>query len=194
MSPFFLRRRAACVGGASGFSLVEVSVAVAVIAVATAAIAPTLVALTHGVASARRQTLAIASAVSRMEQLHALTYEADAATGGYRSDVSTNLAEDPPGVDGRGLTPDEGVATWVPRRGLIDFVGDDGLPAEAVGRRVAVRRWSVSGVAGLPAADALLFHVFARARVLEARAGTRPGPDARAEDVWLFTMRVRDLR
>jgi prepilin-type N-terminal cleavage/methylation domain-containing protein len=132
----------------SGFTLLEVLIAMALIALAASGVAGlTSVAMQSG-AAARRQSSATLLATQKMEQLLALTWRFHPSGSGLpESDTSSDVSYDPPRVGGAGLAPSPAGTLQASTPGYADYVdgagrwvGRDGVaPAGAV----YLRRWSI---------------------------------------------------
>jgi hypothetical protein len=103
-----------------------------------------------------------------MEQLRSLTW-AHAPGGGLLSDVSTNLASDPPTAsgDGLGAGPADALERDVPFH--VDYVAASGRLAAGRDSAEYIRRWSAIPLASDP--DNLL--------LLQVRVVTATGADSR---------------
>ncbi|MGE3842790.1 MAG: hypothetical protein AB7I50_14535 [Vicinamibacterales bacterium] len=178
-----------------GFSLVDVITGLAMLSVAVAALAPVFLQTTLGLAGARIESLAVAAALSRLEQLSALAFEEDSASAIQVTDESTNLASSPPDASGTGLRRVGTSPLLQPRNGLADWIDSTGSPiATPRGRVVLGRRWSVSSLPRTADGEGLLLHVTARGQAREAGEGRRTTFARRPGDVWLFSVRARSLR
>jgi prepilin-type N-terminal cleavage/methylation domain-containing protein len=132
----------------SGFTLVEVLVAMVLIALAAVGVAAlTTVAMQSG-AAARGQTSATLLAIQKMEQLLALTWRFHPSGSGLpESDTSSDVSHDPPRSGGAGLTPSPAGTLQASTPGYADYVDGAGrwvgrggvAPAGAV----YLRRWSI---------------------------------------------------
>lgn len=178
-----------------GFSLIEVTVGVAILGVAFAALAPVFVQITHLVAEAGDESRAVAAAMSRMEQLSALVFEQDAATLAATTDTTTGLASAVPNQSGTGLQRSGPSPLIADNEGFVDWVGPQGKTlADARSQVRLVRRWSVSGLPLTWNDESLLLQVFSRQHAREAGEASRSGFGRRPGDVWLFSARARSLR
>jgi hypothetical protein len=125
-----------------------------------------------------------------MEQLRALQFAFD-PTGLRLTDLTTDLASDPPAPGGPGLTPSGAGSLDANVPGYVDFLDVHGRPlgggTSPPSGAVYVRRWSVEPVGA--SSDLLLLQVLVR----PLAQGT-PGPGQRgAREVRLVTMRARTL-
>jgi prepilin-type N-terminal cleavage/methylation domain-containing protein len=174
-----------------GFTLMEVLVALAVLCVAALGGIQLVATATQTTSRAGVLSTTAALAAARLEQLRGLPFEFD-SSGLRLTDVATDLASDPPGSGGVGLTPSGGGSIDTNTPGYVDFTDATGAvlgggvtpPAGAA----FVRRWSIEPVAG--SSDLLVLQVLAR-----PLAAGSPGPGQRAAgEVRLVTMRARALR
>jgi type II secretory pathway pseudopilin PulG len=134
--------------GDAGFSLVEVLFAMVVLMVAALGLAQMFAVSTHRNAGARHQTSTTVLAVQKMEQLRALTWGFDTAQAGMPvSDITTDLAVEPPTANGQGLNPSPANTLDANTPGYVDFLDKRGQwvgtgstpPANAQ----YIRRWSI---------------------------------------------------
>lgn len=175
----------------AGHALIEALVASAVVVTLAAGVAQVAVMSAVSLRDAGAQGMALFMGAQKLEQLASLAWTYDTALRPV-SDVTTNLAFDPPASTGRGLLPSGPVAGAAD--GYIDYLDRDGAwigtgPDPPAGTAF-VRRWSVSPV---PAAgpDALLLQVAVVAASVRGGAGAttvRPGDPG---VTWLATVRVR---
>ena len=147
---------------ARGLTLVEVLIATALFTVVTLAAAHLLVWAARALWSTGAQTLALAAAQSKLEQLESLTWRFDEA-GNRISDFDTNLSTQRLTGGGPGLSPSPANALLENLDGYVDFLDADGrwvgqgtqtAPAGAA----YVRRWAVRPLAGAPE-DTLVLQV-----------------------------------
>jgi type II secretory pathway pseudopilin PulG len=141
------RRAGAGIGGARGFSLLEVLFATTILIVGVAGLAQLFAMSTKTNTSARATTFAAVLAQQKMEQLRSLTWGFDNA-GLPLTDTSTNTTsavESPTG--GRGLTPSPSGTLGANTDGYCDFVDGNG---QSMGGGIApppstvyIRRWSI---------------------------------------------------
>jgi prepilin-type N-terminal cleavage/methylation domain-containing protein len=174
----------------NGFTLIEVLVALAVLCVAALGGIQLVAAATRMTSRAGVLSTSAALAASRMEQLRALQFEFD-INRLRLTDVTTDLASDPPVGGGPGLTPSGGGSLDANTPGYVDFADAHGTPLGGGGAppqgAVFVRRWSVEPVGA--SSDLLLLQVLVR-----PLAEGAPGPGGRgAREVRLVTMLARTL-
>jgi prepilin-type N-terminal cleavage/methylation domain-containing protein len=174
----------------NGFTLIEVLVALAVLCVAALGGIQLVAMATQLTSRAGALSVTTALAASRMEQLRGLQFTFD-STGLRLTDVTTDLAVDPPGPGGPGLTPSGGGSLDANTPGYVDFADAQGTPLGGGGApppgAVFVRRWSVEPVGA--SSDLLLLQVLVR-----PLADGTPGPGQRgAREVRLVTMLARTL-
>ncbi len=171
--------------------LIEALVASAVILALAAGVAQVAVMTATSVRTGGAQGMAVFLGAQKLEQLASLAWTYDAGLEPV-SDVTTNLALDPPAPTGRGLLPSGPIAGA--GDGYIDYLDRDGAwigaGTDPPAGTAFVRRWSVSPV---PAAgpDALLLQVAVLASSARGGAGAttvRPGDPG---VTWLVTVRVR---
>lgn len=187
-------RRQARVDGMRGVSILETVVALALVTTGLAALAPVLVRATLMLADAREETLALALATSRLHDLEALDFDQDAGTGALRTDVTTNLASRPRTRSGPGLLAGDPAGAWRDLPGGWDWTTSGGRPTNNAADAAFLRRWAVSQLPAPPGAERLLVQVCARSRAREEREGVRGSAAHRPGDVWLFSVRTRQLR
>lgn len=157
-----------------GFTLVEVLVAMLVLCVAVLGGLQLVSTGFQAMNVARMQSICAALASARLEQLRSLRFAYD--DNGVRvTDVTTNLATDPPGSSGGGLSasPPDALSANVP--GFVDFldrsghwIGQGTVPPPGA---AFVRRWSIEP-AGL---DLLVLQV-----LVSPLAGRPSGSDSLA--------------
>ena len=178
-----------------GFTLIEVTIAVALLAVGGAGLAGLMLASGRANQFARHADVAQRAAVERLEQLRALAWTSDGAIVPV-SDWSSNLTLSIPagtGGPGLGVSPGDTLAANV--AGFADFMDADGRwlgggttpPADAAW----VRRWAVQALT-VPQ-DTLLLQV----AVVPARTAGAVATVASARAVngaWLMDMRTRRAR
>lgn len=187
-------RGRARIDGMRGVSILETVVALALVTMALAALAPVLVRATLLLADAREETLALALATSRLHDLEALDFYQDAGTGGLGTDVTTNLASRPRTRSGPGLLAGDPAGAWRNLPGGWDWTTSGGRPTNDPADAAFLRRWAVSRLPAPLGTERLLVQVCARSRAREEREGVRASAAHRPGDVWLFSVRTRQLR
>ena len=134
-------------GTQNGFGLIEVIVSSALMVALVAGVAQLAAMSSAAVHAAESQTTALLLAVQKMEQLRGLAWGFDRASEQDVSDFSTDLAQDPPSLGGRGLRPSprDSLERNVPS--YVDYVDNQGrwigLGSHAPSGTSYVRRWSV---------------------------------------------------
>jgi prepilin-type N-terminal cleavage/methylation domain-containing protein len=144
-----------------GLTLVEVLIATALFTVVTLAAAHLLVWAARVLWSTGAQTMAVAAAQGKLEQLQSLAWRFDDA-GNRLSDLDTDLSKQPLVGGGPGLTASPPDALLENLDGYSDYLDAEGRwvgqgrqpPAGAV----YVRRWAVRPLAGA-AEDTLVLQV-----------------------------------
>jgi len=172
-----------------GFTLVEVLVAMLVLCAAALGGVQLVALATEMMGRARADSLAASLASARMEQLRGLRFEFD-ANGLPLTDLTTNLASDPPAAGGTGLAASPGsLAANV--SGLADFVDGTG---QWLGSGTAtpsgaafVRRWSVEPLDA--AGDLVVLQVLVRPVAAGSPATGRVRGEARYVTVLARTRR-----
>ena len=169
----------------------EVLVAMALLCVAALGGLQLVAVGTEMMARARIQSVAATLASARMEQLRGLRFEFD-DTRLRLTDIVTDLAADPPGGGGLGLSPYGSVSLDTNVPGYADFADGNGAvlgggttpPTGAV----FVRRWSVDALGAT--GDLVALQVLVR----PLAAGMPWAGGRAAGDVRLVTLRARMLR
>ena len=143
-----------------GLTLVEVLIATTLFTVATLAAAHLMVWATRALWSTGAQTLALAAAQSKLEQLQSLAWRFD-GTGNRVSDLDTDLSRQPITGGGPGLSPSPENALFESLAGYADYLDAEGRwvgqGTQAPAGAVYVRRWAVRALAG--AEDTLVLQV-----------------------------------
>jgi prepilin-type N-terminal cleavage/methylation domain-containing protein len=171
----------------SGFTLLEVLFAMSILVIVALGIAALFLRAISATADARRETMAVALATERLEQLRALAWGlGDAASPGPVSDVVTDLSRVPAASGGAGLSPSPSSTLTTNTPGYVDFADRQGLWISAAGTTpppdaLFVRRWSISTNAAWP--DALVLQV--------SVTSVRPALPSAA---WLVTVKGRKGR
>jgi len=169
----------------SGFSLLEVVVALGLLAGAVIGLSHLLLASASSCRDTRRSDLASALALERMEGLRALSwgYEAD---GTPREDTTTNVAGTGDPGPGVGLSPAGALDHDVP--GFVDYLDADGRPVSGDRSAVAsfVRRWAIESSPD-GAGEALVLQVL----VIRADARLHPAPARSRGAAAIATLKTR---
>lgn len=174
-----------------GFTLMEALVAMALLCVAALGGIQLVAVATEMMARTRVHSIAAGLASARLEQLRSLQFEFDAA--GLRvTDLSTNLAADPAGSGGPGLSVSGAASLDGNVGGYVDFLDRNGAWLGAGGSAppgtVFVRRWSIEPMGG--SADLLVLQVLVR----PVASGSAAGSTRVAGEVRLVTLRARTRR
>jgi prepilin-type N-terminal cleavage/methylation domain-containing protein len=181
---------------ASGFTLIEVVIAVAVLVAVLAGVAGVWAMTATSTRVAREQTLAMQLARDKLEQLAALTWAVLSVDGAdvLASDVTTNVSRLPATTDGSGTQPSPADSLGVSRATYADYLDARGQwldmgPSPPAGARF-VRRWWVART-GSGASEMLMFQVIVATVSADAMrpagAWWRNHPAA----VWLCGAKVR---
>jgi prepilin-type N-terminal cleavage/methylation domain-containing protein len=136
---------------ASGFTLIEVLVAIAILVAISVGVAQLIAVATRATRTAREHTSAVILAAAKMDQLRSLAWAYEPAVAGApavpRTDLTTNLSHPAHGDDGRGLSasPAETLSRNMPP--YVDYLDDAGSwvgnDIEPPPDAVFVRRWAV---------------------------------------------------
>jgi len=172
----------------SGFTLLEVAVALGMLAGAVVALSHLVLASAAAGQDTRRADVASALAQERLEQLRGLSwgYEAD---GAPREDTTTSVA----GLGGEetgsglGLSPPEALERDTP--GFVDYLDTSGQPVDAAGGPAGVafvRRWLVASSPDGPG-EALVLRVL----VVRVEARFQPAPARSRGAASLATLKTR---
>jgi prepilin-type N-terminal cleavage/methylation domain-containing protein len=184
----------------SGFTLVEVVVALALLVVVTIGVVRLFAISIEAGRAARDRTIAVSLATGKIEQLRSLEWRLELDSAGVlasRTDSSSNLSLDPVGGGGPGLnesppgTLDANMPPYVDfldRRGK--WVGTGALPP---GEAVYVRRWAVHRLPADPDRVVVLQVLVATVQRERSRRGSAPHA-WNGEDVLLATMMMRRVR
>jgi prepilin-type N-terminal cleavage/methylation domain-containing protein len=171
----------------SGFSILEVLVAITILTVAVAALAQMFALSTRANSSARATTYASVLAQQKMEQLRGLTWGFD-VLGLPMTDTTTNLTVVPETpVGGTGLSPSPEGALGTNTEGYCDFVDKFGKSLGGGTTPPAgtayIRRWSVEPLPTNPNNTIVLQVLVApspgRNDVDTSRSGVRAPDEAR---------------
>jgi len=177
-----------------GFTLLEVLVAIALLGASALITGRFLAVTTNALAVSGAQTSTAALALTRMEQLRALSWTFD-STGIPLSDSLTDLSTSPPSHGGSGLSPSPATAIQENTPGFADFFDARGewvgTGAQPPRNAMFVRRWSID----LPpdgAPDTLVLQVVVR-RVVDDVGAAGLARGARAESRFV-TIKTRIAR
>lgn len=183
----------------SGFSLVEVLVAVFILALAATGVAQVLTLAAEANLAAAGRSMSVILASQKLEQLRALDWGFDQREEGWLavSDLVSDLTRDPPSGGGTGLAASGSSALEQDVPGFVDYVGANGAwlgtGTEPVPGTAYVRRWSI-GRFSATADDALVLQV----RVIPLRrahaAGGPSPPGSLPDEVWVVTVVTRKAR
>jgi prepilin-type N-terminal cleavage/methylation domain-containing protein len=184
----------------SGFTLVEVLVALALLVVISVGVVQLFaVALTAGRVT-RDRTVAVSLATGKMEQLRSLAWGFELNEAGAlvaRTDVSSDLSVDPPAAGGPGLSesPAGTLDHDTPR--YVDYLDRHGRPIEgasaAASSAAYVRRWAVRRLPADPDRVVVLQVLVMTAGRARSRSPAAPH-SWNGEDVLLATMMARRAR
>jgi prepilin-type N-terminal cleavage/methylation domain-containing protein len=175
-----------------GLTLVEVLIATTLFTVAALAAAHLLVWASRALWSTGAQTLALAAAQAKLEQLQSLAWRFD-GTGNRVSDLATDLSSQPITGGGPGLSPSPANALFESLAGYADYLDGEGQwvgqGSQAPAGAVYVRRWAVRPLAG-GAEDTLVLQVLVAPLANSANARQQTSGRAAGEAL-LTTARTR---
>jgi type II secretory pathway pseudopilin PulG len=179
----------------AGFSLIETMISVGLLSMAAVSVVQMFALATHANVNAKAQTSATLIAEQKMEQLRSLTWEfTTGAADPTTSDTTTNLAHDPPGTDGGGLSPSPAGALVTSAAGYHDYVNESGATLGSGGAAPAgaiyIRRWAVTRLPGDPD-HTLVLQVGVTPM---SREGTRDGVVRLRDEARLVTIKTRQQR
>jgi prepilin-type N-terminal cleavage/methylation domain-containing protein len=184
----------------SGFTLVEVVVALALLVVVTVGVVRLFAVALNAGRAARDRTLAVALATGKIEQLRSLEwrFELDAsAVLTPHTDTSSNLSLESvsPGGPGLAESPAGTLDTNMPP--YVDYLDRHGrwagTGASPPGNAVYVRRWAVHRLPADPDRVVVLQVFVATVQRERARRGSAPHA-WNGEDVLLATLMMRRVR
>jgi prepilin-type N-terminal cleavage/methylation domain-containing protein len=160
----------------SGFSLIEVLVALGLVGGALLAHAGVIAVAARASMAARVQTVAVSLASSRMEELRALAFARRAqAPHDLRTDVTTDLARSPGTPGGTGLAPTSPGSLQTNEPGAVDYLDLDGRPvgqgAQPPPATFFIRRWRILPLPADPGEGLVLDVVVTTAGREQAAAG-----------------------
>ncbi len=170
----------------SGFSLIEVLIATALLATSLVAVAQLFAIATKANSSARTSTFATVLAQQKMEQLRELAWGFDQQNNAV-SDVQSNIAVTPSTpTGGPGLSPSPARALLEATTGYVDYLDAAGTwvgtGARPVPGTVYIRSWSVTPLPQDPGNTLVLQVLVTRSRdrgTANNGAGTRLPDEAR---------------
>jgi type II secretory pathway pseudopilin PulG len=172
----------------SGFSLVEVVVAMGILTAVSLGVAQMFALSTKANRVARGTTSTTSLAEQKMEQLRSLTWGFDnSGLGLPLSDTTSNISMFPPTQDGAGLNPSPSDALEKNTPGFVDYLDAGGVwvdtGAAVPATAVYIRRWAIHPLPTNPN-NTLVFQVLVtpvsneQARVASAFTRTRMAGDA----------------
>jgi prepilin-type N-terminal cleavage/methylation domain-containing protein len=181
----------------SGFTLVEVSIAMMLLTMAAMGVAQLFGLAIRQNQASRYQTSATVLASQKLEQLRSLTFGYDESTGAPTSDTTTNLGAEPTTSGGAGLNPSPSNSLATTQAGYGDYldargnwVGTGGSPPAAA---LYIRRWNVSPLPADPN-NALILQVLVTT-VHRERQASQAGQRRRLTDEALVaTVKTRKAR
>src|SRR5689334_7712849 len=180
-----------------GFTLVEVVVAGALLVVAAAGVAQLIAIAIRANRIARGQTVTTMTAAQKMEELRALVWAYD-ASGGLRSDASSDVSRDPAASGGTGLSVTPAGSLDRSIDGCVDYLDASGhwmgsgaaVPAAAV----YVRRWAVLPLASDPSHTRVLVVLAAAIEEERTLGASMPAPRPHLpQDTVLVTVKTRQM-
>jgi prepilin-type N-terminal cleavage/methylation domain-containing protein len=191
--------RAASIRDSSGFTLVEVLVALALLTIVSVGIVWLFTMAIDAGRTSRERTMAVPLASAKLEQLRSLEWRAEVTAMGTtsRSDLTTNLSVDPIADGGPGLSespPGTLDASLPPFVDYLDRFGRwIGTGASPPAGAVYIRRWAVRPLATDP--DRTLALQVLVTTVARERSRPLPAPHSwGGDDVLLATMITRRAR
>jgi prepilin-type N-terminal cleavage/methylation domain-containing protein len=180
---------------ASGFTLIEVLVAIAIFTIASIGIAQLIGMATRAVRSSREHTTAVILAAAKMEQLRALdwTYRDAAGIAVERSDFTTNLSAEDLSNDGPGLIASLAETLGVSTPFFVDYLDRQGRwvgnGADPPPDALFVRRWAVRPLPADPSRTIVLQVLVTTVQQDRARAG--PWRARSGSEAFLVSVRTR---
>jgi prepilin-type N-terminal cleavage/methylation domain-containing protein len=139
------------VSKSTGFTLIEVLIAVAIFITIALGVAQLIAVATRAMRSSREQTSAVILAAAKMDQLRALAWTYESSAPGLpalpRSDRTTDLSHPDHAEDGAGLTTSPAGALGSNMPPWVDYLDGAGRwvghDSEAPPDAVFIRRWAV---------------------------------------------------
>ena len=189
--------RILCVSRSTGFTLVEVLIAVAIFITIALGVAQLIAVSTRAMRAAREQTSTVILAAAKMDELRALAWTYESALPGQpavpRSDRTTDLSDPGHADDGAGLeaSPPDALRSNVPP--WVDYLDDAGRwvghdsdpPADAV----FIRRWSVRPLPADPERTLVLQVLVTTVR--DDRSRSTPWSSRTGAEALLVSVRTR---
>jgi hypothetical protein len=166
--------------------LLEAAIGLGLIAVLLVTVASLLAIGRRVTAGDRQQTVALALARTRLEQLQSLDFARESLAGGgvaEITDLETDLSGPEPDVGGPGLAASPGDSLVRASDGYGDVLDEQGRwmgRDEAASGAAYVRRWRIERV-GIGAGELALIDVLVAPATTARRLGAPPAPI----DVWL---------
>jgi hypothetical protein len=174
--------------------MVETVIATAILATVSLGVAQMFIVATDRTRGGKLETSATTLAEQKMEQLRGLTWGFDTEGLGLpETDVTTNLAVNPPDGTGTGLNPSPDGVMESNVDGYVDFLDPSGAylgtGATAPANTAYIRRWSIEPLPTNPN-NTLVFQVFVTTPGREEQRGSAkreklPG------DAWLVSVKTR---
>jgi prepilin-type N-terminal cleavage/methylation domain-containing protein len=184
----------------AGFTLVEVTVALALLVVVSVGVVRLFAIGIEAGRASRDRTIALSLATGKIEQLRSLEWRLELDSAGAatpRTDTTTNLGVDPPGAGGPGLSESPAGTLDANMPPYVDYLDRHGRWAgagtSAPGNAVYLRRWAIHRLPADPDGVVILQVLVTSVRL----EGSRRGAVARAwngEEVILATMMARRAR
>ena len=178
---------------AGGFALIEALIAAGLVIGLAAGVAQLIGMSAKVVRATADDTSGLLLAVQKLEQLRALEWSLEPATGAAVSDRVTDLSHDPPRAGGSGLVPSPGSSLAHDTPGYVEYldatgrwVGTGTSPAPGT---VYVRRWAVVAHDAGPD-DLRVLHVVVMSLATALRLSGTFTPEAFGV-TWLATLRAR---
>ena len=180
----------------SGFTLIEVLIAIAVLVVTALGVAQLIAVATRAVQASREHTTAVVLAAAKMDELRALAWTYEQTSGGpavARSDRDTDVShpDHPSGGFGLSASPDDALS--ISAAGYVDYldlagrwVGHDSEPPAGA---AFVRRWAIRPFSADPERTLLLQVLVTTVRDDRSRAG--PWSQRGGSDALLVSVRTR---
>ncbi len=182
---------------ASGFTLVEVLIAIAIFIAIATGVAQLIAVATLAMRASKEQTSAVILAASKMDELRALAWTYESSLSGLpavpRSDRTTDVSHPDHGEDGAGLdaSPAGTLTSNLPP--WVDYLDDAGRwvghDREPPRDAVFIRRWSVRPLPADPERTLVLQVLVTTVR--DARSRSTPWSRRTGVDALLVSVRTR---